>query len=499
MIERMYDRRVPYREFAQQVRRFHRDLLLDMVGQQSARIQSDWVNGVHQRPGDPVRQFTLAAIARTALAEAMVFRAEEPVPYGALEKLCALAIEVDQPDVPGEGVLFSPAMRRLMTRMSYQQHFYYYGDLEDIVRTLSLLVEHDPTVRGLPTSGDWEAVLGVSLPVYMTIVFAVFVGASVRGGRFTDADIAEYAHAGAFGGADAATARMVIDAHLAADLATVQTIAKNDENRGGVAGRELWLSNPLLSTPLITDGTRYRLPISPYLLHKITPLGLFFTGSTHFGDDFPRALGDSFEKHLGPHLKLLEPYGAQVYPEITYGRDNKRTVDYIVVFDAFVLLVEAKGLRSTESARIGDDTGLEILAGRVQRARDQIDRTAGLIAEKIPELARIPADRPVRGLVVTLEPIHLIDTFLFTDLLSAGSVESATASAHDLEQIIPTVITLPNVGERLLQALTFHDPTPASLDRAVKDLPRQRNPLAAAVWDRWSVVKGKSDPAPEAD
>ncbi|WP_280491988.1 nuclease-related domain-containing protein [Nocardia asiatica] len=483
----MYPRHVPYREFAQQVRRFHRDRLLEAVAAASARVQTDAHHGARRREGDPVDQFTLAAIARTALAEAMVFRADEPVADRHLHTLCELVIE-GEPELPDQQVLFSPAFRRLMTRMMYQQDFFRHAGLEDVTRTLALLVEHDPQVRGLPTAEEWEAVLGVPLPVYLGTAFCLYVHANVRRGRLTAADLDECAAAGALGGVDAATARTVIDTHLAADVDTLRDTAKQDLAVANARGRQLWVSNPLLGTPMVSTPEGYLVPISPYLLHKITPLGLYFTGLAHFGDDFPRAFGDSFEKLVGRHLDLLVPCGATVYPEITYDRGQNKTVDYMLVFPELVLLVETKGMRSTVQARIGDDTGLQKLAERIQQARDQIDHTADLIHRRIPELAHIPSDRPLRGLVVTMEPIQYIDTALFTNLFTPSEVQSATVSAHDLEQILPTLAQQPEVGQRLLDALTFSKPTPPGLDRAIKGLPRLRNPISADLWDRRIAV-----------
>lgn len=38
--------------------------------------------------------------------------------------------------------------------------------------------------------------------------------------------------------------------------------------------RQLWLTSLLPATPMVSDSDGCRVPISPYLLHKITALGL---------------------------------------------------------------------------------------------------------------------------------------------------------------------------------------------------------------------------------
>ncbi|WP_196814400.1 nuclease-related domain-containing protein [Nocardia sp. BMG111209] len=482
-------RRVPYREFSHVVRRFHRDQLLDKVAEASAAIEAAPVTGRRLPERSPIRQFTLAAIARTALAESMTYRTDQPVSDNQLKRLCGMAIEVDQPDIPDHEIMNDAVMRRLMARMSYQQFLFGQSELEDITRTLALFVDHDPSISDMPTPAAWEQALKMPLPGYLALVWAIFVRTGMQRGHFTDADLAEHADLGALGGADAETARTVIDTHLSSDTAMMTKRAADAEQADDAAGHQLWLSNPLVARPLIRRPVGYLAPIDPYVLDKVTPRGMYFTGIEHFGDGFPNLVGASFEKLVGRHLQLLEPIGAQVYPEIRYGRrGGELTCDYIVVMSEFVLLVETKAMRSVESARLGHEAGLQVLADRIQKARNQIATTATLIRDRISEVAHIPDDRPIRGLVVTLEPIHLVDTLFFADLLQPTTVDTATTSAHDFEQILATLIPLPDAASRILEALTARPPVSPVFARAVDGLPRARNQISAKLWDDWSVL-----------
>ena len=87
-----------------------------------------------------------------------------------------------------------------------------------------------------------------------------------------------------------------------------------------------------------------------------------------------------------------------------------------------------------------------------------------------------------------------IDTLLYRDMFTPTTIESATISAHDLERICPTLAAQPDAGRRVLQALTFDEPTPASLDRAVKDLAVQRNPVSDQLWNSWERIVPSSRP-----
>lgn len=144
-------------------------------------------------------------------------------------------------------------------------------------------------------------------------------------------------------------------------------------------------------------------------------------------------LGNLFEQYVGRHLRLLP--GAQVLPEITYGPKSARskTVDWIVVLPEVVLLVEVKSAIPTEPVRLGTPDATDAIVGKLGKAVSQIDITAQLIADRDPALAGVPADRPVLGLAVTLEPFHIANAF---SLLPAGRTPVTVADAAEIEVLV---------------------------------------------------------------
>ncbi|MEV0111587.1 hypothetical protein AB0H42_35480 [Nocardia sp. NPDC050799] len=100
---------------------------------------------------------------------------------------------------------------------------------------------------GLPTAQDWEEVLGVPLPDYLAVVFALYVGSNMRRGRFTTADLAHRADVGAFLDRDAATVEKLTATHLAADLSALYEQARTEDAAETETGRQAWLTNPLLA------------------------------------------------------------------------------------------------------------------------------------------------------------------------------------------------------------------------------------------------------------
>ncbi|WP_146046124.1 hypothetical protein [Streptomyces cahuitamycinicus] len=89
-------------------------------------------------------------------------------------------------------------------------------------------------------------------------------------------------------------------------------------------------------------GAGYVAPSSHLIVPKGSPLGLYYMGIAHVGNDFAKERGDLFEQYAGRQLGQLAD--AEIHPEIIY-RDERRSVDRIVVFDDLVLLVEVKSTR----------------------------------------------------------------------------------------------------------------------------------------------------------
>ena len=252
------------------------------------------------------------------------------------------------------------------------------------------------------------------------------------------------------------------------------------------AGLEKWSLSPLVAKPVVSlpDG-RYVMPWPRLVIDRITPTGLYFIGLDAFGISFPESLGTMFQEYVGTQLGLLDH--AEVRPEIVYGRASERTVDFFVVTPEVVLLVEVKAARPVRATRLGDPLGDEDTAKKVGYAFTQIERTVQLIRDGHPAVATVPADRPMRGLVVTLEPFHLINTVFYDDVVTRPSIPTTVASAHDLEGVVAVLRHAPNVGARLLDALTGVDDVVPSLMSAADGLPSAPNPLLDEAWQRFTA------------
>ncbi|WP_069812680.1 hypothetical protein [Streptomyces sp. TP-A0874] len=206
--------------------------------------------------------------------------------------------------------------------------------------------------------------------------------------------------------------------------------------------------NPLRSSPLVGGVPGgYLVPVPAAVLGKATPLGLYYTGGdnkSEWGKAFTNDVGRLFERYVGRQLDLL--LDAKIHPEVLVKiskKDKKKTIDFFVVFPDLVLLVEVKSTRPSEQLRLGgpDFTSL-LLATPLKKAFEQINGSVDLLRSgKYPELADIPADRRMIGMVVTAELFHQINTPAYRAALPDTDIPVMVTSIAELEDAVTITST----------------------------------------------------------
>jgi hypothetical protein len=192
--------------------------------------------------------------------------------------------------------------------------------------------------------------------------------------------------------------------------------------------------NPLEARPVVEGVVTLLIPVPGLLVRKVSPLGIYYSGLEHFGEAFARDLGWLFEAYVGRQLQQM--HSATVHPSVPYGRDKRQSVDWIAVFDGVTVLFEVKSARPTEAVRTGSDDAAAALQRSLGKAIRQIDVTAGLIRDQHEAFRFIPHDQPIVGLVVTLEPFHVINAPPYRQLLPQASVPVRFCAAFELEQLV---------------------------------------------------------------
>ena len=428
-----------------------------------------------------VQPFAVAGVARTALVS-WQDRSGRPVRDEDLVDMCRIYGNIDDPALEGGPGI--DRMRALLMKPAYEQFGGQEPLMENIGRTVVLLGDQAATTPGAPTASEWADGLGVTLEHFMRIGFMMHVAAVSNAGEISRETLQKKDIAALFTPGTADEALKVVDRWFAAPPDRLQAEGRAEEK--AARGAKKWALNPLVAHPVVAlPDDRYVVPWPRLVLDRITPTGLYFIGRELFGNQFPSKLGGMFERYVGTQLGLLEH--AEVLPEIEYGKPVKKTVDHFVITPEAVVLVEVKAARPIRSTRLGEPAGDEDTDKKVGYAYEQIDRTAQMIRDGHPAVAAIPADRPLLGLVVTLEPFYLVNTELFAALIPRPSIPTTVASSHELESVVATLQTEPDVGRRLLDALTNPGEGGPRIEDAIADLEPLPNLLLDEAWERFSA------------
>lgn len=151
------------------------------------------------------------------------------------------------------------------------------------------------------------------------------------------------------------------------------------------------------------------------------------------------------------------------------------------------MLVEVKSARPSQGIRVGSDDGSgKELQPKVAHAAKQIAMSARLVRDRHPASGHIPADRPLVGLVVTLEPFHLRQTQQL-HLLEQPELPVGLAWAHDLEGVVGGLCDVRDAGALLLAALRLTDPQERDLRSAAGGYDAG-NPILQDAWDRLGAL-----------
>jgi hypothetical protein len=195
--------------------------------------------------------------------------------------------------------------------------------------------------------------------------------------------------------------------------------------------------NPLAARPFVRlDDGRLLAPVPQLITRKLSPAELYYLGLKRWGLPFARDMGELFEDYVGRQLGTLP--GVTVHPEVEYaeGKNTVLGVDWIVVSEDSVLLVEAKATRVPAGARAGQGSAEESFRRTLGRAFGQISRTHRAICAGQPEFSAIPADRPIHGLVATLDSWYIANSPPARALLPEPAIPTLVASTRCLEHLV---------------------------------------------------------------
>lgn len=476
---------VSYQRYRQLVRKYPRTQLLRAVSTAASRLENDRMNNA---PIEPHRRnihgFALAGIARTCLISSNEHRPTVEITDDHLSRLCLTYISVEErrrlvedrsQDKPGWLV-------RFLLRTAYEQFPSQWSTIENLGRTYSLLHDFAQDVSDAPNPEAWRDLLGVELDEFMRVGFTMLVAALNNQGVITRDTLRLDSMVPIFEPLTVDEFQAVLDNHFVGSLPELQRLGASKEVRGS----ERWSMNPLQARPIVDTGAELMMPAPHFLIERFTTVKLYFTGLQAWGTRFSDALGRIFERYVEAQLALLEY--AEVHGEVTYGPDGAKSCDFIVVMEVLVLAIEVKIARPIQSFRLGLQEGIDDTLAKLSAAREQVARTVSLIREPNPAFEGIPVDRSIFGLVITLEPFYVQQTMQMSELFEKVDPPTQIICSHELEKLVSGLMSRPDVGARLLQAMQEDENRRADVNQATEgigDIPA--NPILATSWDRWAA------------
>ncbi|MFJ3908946.1 hypothetical protein [Streptomyces vinaceus] len=498
----IYDREVSEYEYRQRVRRHRPSSLLPLIAATAAFY------GSPERPDawidSPYRKYTpwaLADAARVSLAYGTEHGRSEATEQDLLRILAAYS-RLKDPTLASTGDA-AVRLRDFLLRTSGEQFVWQTPEYTALARTAAIYLHSAfPSHRQARclTPGWDSQVFGCSLTDYIASAQLLWLAAIVGAGRFDPVVLEAPGSERINAVVDRDVVLRVLDRHFATDLTTFREAEKRSVSglarAAGAHAAQLrrFTFNPLLDKPAVRGfGPGLLCPSPPLVARKATPVGVYFTGLAHFGNDFLVETGYVFEEYIGRQLRLLS--NADVTGEITYkiGKDVMQSVDWIVVFDDLVLLVEVKSTMPTEKARLGLERGVAETDSKLGRAYRQINKTAARIDQRHPAFASIPADRPCQALIVTFEPFPLANANLPHVSTPTPDIPTTVVSAAEVERLVTLTDPTPN---RLLldRAGDLHRSTWA-LTECMAGYLQGRNPLIDQAWAAYPWTAAAARPA----
>lgn len=420
-------RSVPFRDFRQLARQVRPSALLQALGEFASSDPDFGFGGVIDGAYAP--PWAVALIAREAILHGNEFRQPTVTP-GYLRQLFNAHNDIADPSIRDES--FDPLS--VLTRLAYEQFPYQESIFEELSRTHALMVEgvHSLSLEVLGDPDVWHRLLGAALEEVVGATFFLQVAASQNHGRWDDSwldrdDLEEIFNL---------WPRHVIRHRARTLTATVEGFrSAYSAAPSPQAGHERFAYNPLVATPFIDLENGITVAPQPRLiLRTITPGALYYPGMNQFGSAFARDLGRLTERYVGALFGAVDS-AMELHGEISYGRPERKSVDWFVVLPSAVVLIEVKSARFGLLERAAAPGYQTRVAGLLNKAVGQLVATSERLDSNDPAFAAIPRDRPRIGIVVTGEPFYLANSGWMRELIKEAPFPTLTASLRVVEHL----------------------------------------------------------------
>lgn len=425
----MQPRDYSYREFRDYARDFDQVELLQGIAHAALALPDS--------PGDPgyirTAPWALAALAKASICHGNRWRTKQvrpdDIPIG-----CHMYNNLEPEELadPALNSLFNITVRTAYEQFPYQESVY-----EELARTEAFFGGYSgrKQLNVLDEAGV-TTLLGAPVRQAVGVAMLLHASAELNAGFFDPAWLDQPNFADVLAVVPRDHVEGVIDAVFATDFEGFKQLAEMAQD---LPSLDRYRFNPLTARPLLRlhDG-RLLAPVPQLISRKLSPTELYYRGLDLWDTPFTTELGELLEDYIGRQLSTLPD--ATVHSEIEYrdGKNRVKSIDWIVVFEDLVLLVENKATRLIAPARAGDANAQAVFTTTLAKAFEQIDRTHLAVRNGVKEFADagIPTDRPFLGVVATLDPWYMANGTAARSFLPRPQVATLVASMREIESLV---------------------------------------------------------------
>jgi hypothetical protein len=237
--------------------------------------------------------------------------------------------------------------------------------------------------------------------------------------------------------------------------------------------------NPLFSYPIIRpcqdkqfsnqDRDFFHAPV-PELVGSRISTGIFYQMYNEYGTEFSAYFGHVFEKYvglviskcIGPERLISEMDIRKVYPI-----DKGKSPDFLLIDGTTLILLECKATRFSRAAQaIASETTVNESLAQIIKGLKQLASFMSACQNNVPQLSEFHSCTRFKPVIISLEPLHLINTPLFREHINSlladeniTDLDWQIISIDDLEALQPHITDGFRLSQVLgdLQSRTFND------------------------------------------
>lgn len=427
--------------------------------------------------------WALAAAAKVSIVSGNEHRKSGVSERDILE-ICGAYSALDTPLKRRSGEV-TDTVAAFLVRLSNEQFIYQQSEFEEFCRLGALFDRVGDLKTEILSTSLVEELLGCSIAEFVGAGFVITTGAKINNGFFDP----EWPRL--WVGQDSVNSQFPMDLvrkifheHFLTSFEGVRQAAEFFRQEDETLRQHEF--NPLVSRPFVTLPNGQHIAPQPHLaFHRISPSAVYFAGIEKLDEEekeaFTRDIGVAFQDYVGRQLKLIS--GAKVLPEIMYGK-HQRSVDWFVIFDDLVILVEAKSTRLSHLARMGGNRLREDIDRCLRKAYAQIARTNELLNQGHEAFAAIPKERPRIALIATMEPYWAANSSLLQGFLPEPTLPTSVASIRAIEHLIG-VMEVQGGPYSLIEIVQDEERRNWNLETALPKVDIPKNSILEEIWRRY--------------